>query len=141
MLFGLGIVDSVESESFSRRRVRSCSRRRPQRRRRRLHRHPRRPVFVPGQAPAINNIARATPAVRERKRSASIRTSLHYDPEMRICGKRRARVTLRRALLLLFPDLLAQVALVAHLFDLVDLRLQPVYVLFLILQKLLEQLP
>lgn len=47
----------------------------------------------------------------------------------------------RFATLLLFPDLLTQIALVAHLDNLVQLGFQPIDVTLLVLQKPLEQLP
>ena len=43
--------------------------------------------------------------------------------------------------LVLFPDLLAQIALVAYFANLMKLRFQPIHVLFLILQQPLEQFP
>jgi len=43
--------------------------------------------------------------------------------------------------LLLFPDLLTQVAFVADLANLMELRFQPIDVTFFGLQKTLEQLP
>ena len=45
-----------------------------------------------------------------------------------------------KSFLLLFPNLLCQIALVADFVDLMQLRLQPVHVLFFIFEQALEDL-